>query len=173
MLDGLNKIDWSKLTHAYGSAAEVPDLLRDLPSPDMEASANALWELYGNIWHQGTVYEATAHAVPFLIEIIESIPHADRVGILGLLHAIVGGHSYLEVHQDLDGYHNKRNTAEFRAKMEREISWVRAARRAVLQGVPTYIRLLEDSEANARAMAAYLLATCFERRPEIELALRQ
>jgi hypothetical protein len=27
------------------------------------------WHLCGNIWHQGSVYQTTAHAVPFLIEL--------------------------------------------------------------------------------------------------------
>ncbi|WWM27476.1 hypothetical protein QBW33_27625 [Streptomyces sp. B21-104] len=57
---------WAALTHAYGSAADVPDCLRALAGEDDEKAAEALSELYGSILHQGSVYEATAHAVPFL-----------------------------------------------------------------------------------------------------------
>ena len=34
VLDGLDDIDWKSLEHAYGSAADVPDQLRDLVSGD-------------------------------------------------------------------------------------------------------------------------------------------
>ncbi len=40
MLEGLDKINWAALTHACGSAADVPDLLRQLP-----ASRRALRDL--------------------------------------------------------------------------------------------------------------------------------
>ena len=59
MLEGLDKIDWSKLTHAYGAASDVPDLLRRLASGDGEERKAAIFAFHANIWHQGTVYEAT------------------------------------------------------------------------------------------------------------------
>ena len=34
MLKGLDDIPWAELEHAYGSAADVPDLLRKLLDPD-------------------------------------------------------------------------------------------------------------------------------------------
>ncbi|MFF1421523.1 hypothetical protein [Streptomyces sp. NPDC058280] len=57
---------WATLEHAYGSAADVPDALRALASEDEEEAAAALSELYGSILHQGSVYEASAAAVPYL-----------------------------------------------------------------------------------------------------------
>ncbi len=33
MLEGLNDINWQRLTHAYGPATDVPDLIRKLTSP--------------------------------------------------------------------------------------------------------------------------------------------
>ena len=51
MLDGLDDIDWEALTHAYGPAADVPGLLRDLTVPArFEAALEAL---HGNVLHQG------------------------------------------------------------------------------------------------------------------------
>jgi HEAT repeat protein len=173
MLESLDKIDWSKLIHAYGSAADVPDVIRDLASPDPATSRDALSELYGNIWHQGSVYEATAYAVPFLVEVLESAPHAGRAGILHLLQSIAGGSSFLDVHQQLDWYHKQRETSQFRADLEREIGWVQAAREAVVQAVPTYIRCLGDGAADVRTLAGYVLAACKERREEIEPPLRR
>lgn len=66
VLNGLDEIPWAELSHAYGPAEDVPGLLRVIASGDPDAVKIAVQDLHGNIWHQGTVYEATAHAVPFL-----------------------------------------------------------------------------------------------------------
>ncbi|MDX3568308.1 hypothetical protein [Streptomyces sp. ID05-47C] len=65
-LAGLDDRPWPELDHAYGSAEDLPAVLRALAGDDPEATAGALEELYGSILHQGTVYAATAEAVPFL-----------------------------------------------------------------------------------------------------------
>lgn len=79
MLEGLDQINWGELGHAYGSAEDLPDLLRQLASPDEQSRNNALYQLYGTIWHQGTVYQATAYAVPFLLELLQADCSADKV----------------------------------------------------------------------------------------------
>lgn len=61
---------------------------------------DALDALFGNIWHQGTVYPATAPAVPFLLEVLAS-KKANLPGLLTLLTSIAGGASYLDVHQSI------------------------------------------------------------------------
>jgi hypothetical protein len=53
MLDGLDRVNWARLNHAYGSAADVPGHIRALRSADASQRADALWQLYGNIFHQG------------------------------------------------------------------------------------------------------------------------
>lgn len=60
-MQGLDDIPWSTLHHAYGTAEDVPELLRQLQTadPDVRNEDSPLWQLFGNIWHQGTVYEAT------------------------------------------------------------------------------------------------------------------
>ncbi|MFF3504707.1 hypothetical protein [Streptomyces sp. NPDC003247] len=68
-LDGLDARPWSAVSHAYGSAEDLPDLLRALAGADREASDEALSELYGSVLHQGTVYAASAEAVPFLARV--------------------------------------------------------------------------------------------------------
>ncbi|WP_405760595.1 hypothetical protein [Streptomyces sp. NBC_00045] len=62
----LDRVPWHTLTHAYGSAEDVPELIAALYEDDEETAGEALYELYGNIHHQGTVYAASAPAVPFL-----------------------------------------------------------------------------------------------------------
>jgi hypothetical protein len=62
----LDTVDWAALTHAYGSAEDVPDLIRALYSADPEQVDEALGELFSCVLHQGSVYPATIEAVPFL-----------------------------------------------------------------------------------------------------------
>ncbi|OLZ59364.1 hypothetical protein AVW11_26555 [Streptomyces amritsarensis] len=83
-LDGLDTRPWSSLSHAYGSAEDVPDLLRALAGADVDAAKEALSGLYGSVLHQGTVYAASAEAVPFLAEIAVAGHHtADVLALLG------------------------------------------------------------------------------------------
>lgn len=60
-------IDWRSLNHAYGSAADVPDLIERWA----EAGENdeALNELWSRLCHQSTVHSASFAAIPVLIKI--------------------------------------------------------------------------------------------------------
>ncbi|MET8750315.1 hypothetical protein ABZW32_09535 [Streptomyces sp. NPDC004667] len=83
-LAGLDAHPWHSFTHAYGSAEDVPDLLRALTATDGDAAHEALSELYGCVLHQGTVYAASAEAVPFLARIAAAGHHtADVLELLG------------------------------------------------------------------------------------------
>ncbi|WP_405494337.1 hypothetical protein [Nocardia sp. NBC_00511] len=86
-LTGLDDIDWAALEHAYGPAEDVPDLLRQLTGGDQEAAQDAMYELWGTVWHQGSVYPATVAAVPYLAAIAVSgssgVPTAEVLALLG------------------------------------------------------------------------------------------
>jgi len=155
MLANLDQIDWSSLTHAYGSAADVPALIRARASADPEKTSEAESELFGNIWHQGTVYEATSFAVPFLVELLESRETLDRAGLVILLASIAKGSSYLEVHGDLPYYQHQDQSA-LQEKLKQELKWKSQAREAVQQFAPVYWRLLDDS--SLLVSLPYLLA---------------
>jgi hypothetical protein len=88
MLTGLDEIDWASLEHAYGSAEDTPELLRRVASGNEDDASDALDELWGSIWHQGSVYAATAPAVPHLAEIAAAGSAASAAGVLHLLGAI-------------------------------------------------------------------------------------
>jgi hypothetical protein len=161
MLEGLDDVPWGKFQHAYGPAEDVPDLLRRLASGDAEA----LSDLYGNIWHQGTVYEATAHAVPFLIALASAPQVPERHEILAYLGCLALGNSYLDVHQHMNIFEDERNAPDFDERLAEEMAWVRAAREAVRGGGPAYARLLHDASWEVRAGAAYLLGHFQEDAP--------
>lgn len=159
MTASINTIDWPSLTHAYGPAADVPGQLRALLSPHKGTWDAALGKLYGNIWHQHTVYEASAPAAACLIDIAARPEVRCRPEILQLLRLIAEGTSYHDVHGDSILFGAESKTPAWREKVERELGWVRAARAAVRDGVPTFIALLADADAETRAAAAYTLGT--------------
>ncbi|MFE4453590.1 hypothetical protein [Streptomyces sp. NPDC056796] len=123
---------WAALTHAYGSAADVPDSLRALAGDDDEEAADALSELYGSILHQGSVYSATAHAVPFLARIAAAgIRAADVIALLGGI---------------------AENGADGGGSDEA------AARRAVTAELPLLLASLDDEDSAVRQAAAWAAA---------------
>nr|WSY49307.1 hypothetical protein OG999_03505 [Streptomyces sp. NBC_00886] len=62
----MTTIDWSELTHAYGSAENIPGLFARLGG----AEDDAVWqELWGSLCHQGSVYDASWAAMPVLVDI--------------------------------------------------------------------------------------------------------
>jgi len=64
-LEGLADIAWVDLEACFGRAASFPDVLQAVASGDEEA----VWELCGQVHHQGTVYPASVAAVPFIARI--------------------------------------------------------------------------------------------------------
>jgi hypothetical protein len=86
VLGGLAGVPWRDLSHAYGSAEDVPGLLRAIASGDAVAAGNAVRELFGKICHQGTVYEATEYAVPFLARMAAAgLASCDLAQLLGCI----------------------------------------------------------------------------------------
>lgn len=171
MLEGLDHVNWAELEHAYGSAEDVPDLIRDLASKARSKRERALETLWTHIIHQGTVYSATAHAVPFLLELLSSPKIPDKPELLTLVTALANGNSYLDVHQHLLGPGGPANPnvapEGWDEQLEEELGWVDAARAAVVQGAPVFLRLLEDPDADTRCCAAYALAVCGSRAAEV------
>ncbi len=88
-LDGLGDITWEKLTHAYGSAQDVPLNLRRLASFDQEVRETALFNLIMTIFHQETLYPATAAAIPSLLKLASLSQMPNRIEIMEFLNQIV------------------------------------------------------------------------------------
>lgn len=87
-LSGLEAVPWAELHHAYGSAADVPGQLRALLSADAQVRHQAYHQLYGNIYHQGTRWQASCHVVPFLAELVDDPATPDRAAAADLLRAV-------------------------------------------------------------------------------------
>jgi hypothetical protein len=88
LLDGLDAVRWDQLSHAYGPAMDVPDLVRALVDPARASRTikvaatrakrsvrdQVIWTLYGNVFHQGTVWQASSKVIPFFVEILRDGP---------------------------------------------------------------------------------------------------
>jgi len=157
MLEALDAIPWSTLSHAYGEASDVPGLIRDLASPKKAIREAATWKLTSNVYHQGTVYSATAFIVPFFLEMLEAEQVKGKTWLLHFLNTIAHGSSYLDVHVRDE---EECDFPEFQQKLAEQLSWVQAAKDAVSSGYATYLRLLVGKRAKIRAYAAWVLANC-------------
>lgn len=174
MLEQLNAIPWERLHHAFGSAADVPGLLRALARSGIDQE-EAISELFGNIWHQGTVYEASSYAVPFLVEIAAVPTITRRDEILGLIGALADGRSYLAVHADpnLKTAELFRQKPDFEERLETELADVGRTRMAVFEHREMFQRLLSDAAPLVRAGAAYVLSRFPEHSSEFGPFLRR
>jgi hypothetical protein len=71
----LDSPDWAKLQHAYGNAADIPDLLRQLATlPSSEGNAEPWFSLWSALAHQGDIYSASFAAVPHVVRFLATAP---------------------------------------------------------------------------------------------------
>ena len=78
--------DWTLLQDAYGSAADIPSLIEgwtQQPSDDL------MTDLWSRLCHQGTVYPASYHALPLLIDAAAQSSPKNRRDLLVLIGAII------------------------------------------------------------------------------------
>jgi len=176
-LAGLNDVPWAQLQDAYGSAADVPDQIRALVEEDANARNAAFESLFSNIWHQGTVYEATIHALPFLIEILRTDACPDRDSIVLLVACIIAGHGYWEVHKSIlltnpFTHSPVAKPADLEIKLATERAVVDAVRKIGSPAVPLLLPELSNPEADVRKAVAEALGKYAGLTPTVLPALR-
>ena len=157
ILLAIDKIPWPDITHAYGPANDVPELILAITSCDDDVRNKAWHQLHGNLWHQGSVYEATAYAVPLFLELLKEPTVPSKHRILGYLALLFTGRSYWDVHQHLRIAQDMVKQPGFQAKLENEVKWVEATKQAVTAGKDVYVAILQGDTSGARIGAAYLL----------------
>lgn len=139
MLEGLDTINWQQLRHANGPASDVPELIRNLTSSSPAIWQQALEGLRSTIWHQGTVYEASAFAVPFLIELLEHPEVQCRDQIVYDLAHLAWGTAPSNSFEMQDQVH-----------------------KAVAEGLHIYLSLLRESDPEVRRSIPFLLSVLGE-----------
>ncbi len=161
MLKRLDSVAWHNLRHAFGEASQVPGWIRDLTSENVIIRTQALEMLYGTIFYQGTVYEATVQCVPFLVEITgqADLPDRDRILIFLARLATADARKTDEL-----GYQEEAFAApqDPLAGLAAE-GWQQRTRRRIDQHFADFLALLRDPQPAVRSAAAYLLA-CFLHR---------
>ena len=71
----LDSSRWSELKHAYGTAGDIPALLRQLQKlPSSENEAEPWFTLWSALAHQGDIYTASFAAVPHVVHALASAP---------------------------------------------------------------------------------------------------
>jgi len=77
----LDSSEWSELRHAYGSASDIPPLLRQLADlPDSSGQAEPWFSIWSALAHQGDVYSASFAAVPHVISALAAAPDRASYG---------------------------------------------------------------------------------------------
>lgn len=162
MLEGLDRINWATLTHAHGEATNVPQLLRSLLSENAEVRMEAFAELHEHIWYQGTVFPASAAAVPFLYELLTNPDVKDKEGIVSLLACIATGEGILAYEIRTNGEETCRRTFRERGKslaveLEQEAAWMDAIHCAVSAGLRHMLPYLSMPDVGNNALIAETL----------------
>lgn len=157
VFSAIDEVPWPNLTHAYGPAIDIPHLIRALTSPDLKVRNESWYELHENLWHQGTIYQATAHAVPIFMRLLENPSTAGKYEILAYLALLFTGRSYWDVHKDLEISRSIGSRPDLEPQLERELQWVAATKRAVIEGRDQYLSLLKQGDPGTKVAAAYLL----------------
>ncbi|MFC9079584.1 HEAT repeat domain-containing protein [Streptomyces sp. NPDC057062] len=141
MFIGIDEVDWASMEHAYGSAADVPMLLRGLLSELPDERERALDGMYGAVHHQGDVYDSTLACIPFLFDVVGQAGLPDRGSVVELL-ASIGG-TDLEDEDFPDD-----------PDADRPDNYV-MARAAVRAGAEVFFGLTEDADPEVRRAAAH------------------
>ncbi|WP_037623682.1 HEAT repeat domain-containing protein [Streptomyces aureus] len=146
----IEAVDWTVLNHAYGTAEDVPEMLRNLHHP--EKAADAADDLLTHVHHQGGGVYSSAPAV---------LPHVVAAAADPAVAADVRG----------DLFHLVRSLAHSgNTALPRFVTpdWPTAWERAV----PDLLPLLDDPVAEHRTAVAHCLAEAHVRADEVIVALR-
>lgn len=171
LLEGLERIEWSRLHHAHGEASDTPALLRALLSEHDDHRDFACQLLHETIWHQGCVYEATIYVVPFLFRLL-SFPQADvRSCVTSLLSAIAHGNHYLRYQVSQDGEEHWREWLakqglDLDTELAREADEVAACKAAVGRELEQLYPYVLDADPHVRQAIAEIFAQFPERSLE-------
>lgn len=177
-LDELAGVPWETLKHAYGkgrierrgrnpltgetivSCTPSPDeILRSLVADDADERDEALNDgLFAVLWHQGSIYDATAYAVPFLAALAAdaAVPARDAIVTMLLLVA----RSACSDEGDVDD-----------EKCDNEVALTRRAFQSSAQHLSTMIDVGPAAFADAGRVLVHTMARRFELSDEIECAI--
>ena len=150
----VEQVEWRGLEHAQGAAHDVPETLAALVSADAHARSEAKARLWRTLWSQGATFEATAHAAPALVAMLDD-PRADRPWLLYFMAHLASG---------------KAPQRRDRLACLSAHRHAQRTQRAIAQATPRLLQLLASPDAFDRMYAAHTLAA-LPHTPEAERAL--
>lgn len=143
------EVDWGAVGHAYGFATEIPFALEELAAAGADAARGmlVLGGFWGNVFHEGSRYDASLATLPILVEIARDPTCAVRTNVLDLVVALLLGNeeSFVDT-----GYEPSQSSPDPRL-LER-------LQRAFDDCSGAFVELLHDHDAHVRASAARCLA---------------
>ncbi|WP_030893950.1 hypothetical protein [Streptomyces sp. NRRL S-474] len=151
MFRGIDEVDWASLRHAYGSAEDVPGLLRGLASADPAERETALDGMYGAVHHRGDVYDSTLACVPFLLALAVREEERGRAEVVELLVSIGGADGSGDAADDLAA----------------------RARAALRAGAEVFVRLAGDADAGVRRAAVEALVRFLDQPARVLALVRE
>jgi hypothetical protein len=164
---GIDEVDWASMEHAYGSAADVPELLRGLASPLPQERETALDGMYGAVHHQGDVYDSTLASIPFLFTLAGRAGLPDRGGIVELLASIGGS-------DDEDDFEDgEDDVVPGRDAEDPEDDNHAMARTAIRAGAAVFLDLVTDADPEVRRAAPSALVRFHDEPPRVLALLRE
>ncbi|MFE6888205.1 HEAT repeat domain-containing protein [Streptomyces sp. NPDC057694] len=165
MINELEGVDWSSMSHAYGPADDVPVWLREMGSPDPEVREKAFGNFYGAAHHQGDVYPCTAASLPFLFALADGPATPDRASVVALLLSIgreASHHDVDAVYFTPDGTESRAHTdvvAQVRERADAFVRWAADAdllvRRAAIEALGLF---LDDADLALEVLRGRLAA---------------
>ena len=168
----LDDVEWGRLRHTYGSAADVPALLTRVSDPDPAAASQALGVLWNNLRHQGGTSMAAPLTVPFLIRLAADPDVCHRWNLLDLAAEIARRNHF--------GRDSRCDLLQAADDEQRYDNWgypghwsVQAGRDALAPDTAILLSLLHDPGPHVRCRAAYALAAASDHPAEITDGLRQ
>src|SRR5579883_1966866 len=160
----LQRVPWERLHHAYGVAHDTPTWLLALLSDRPELRNEALDQLEASLCHQGSLYEASCAAIPFLIDILEAVPDREKPAILSFLAGLAHLRQYAQKGRRIvtfnrgplespDAEQEWRSWKAFLASGHEyhNLQWkwlAQLAHRLVGEGMSTYLALLHSSDVD-------------------------
>lgn len=128
---------------AYGITDQVPEWVSQLSSPNEEISTEAIVSLFEHLCHQGTVYEGSLSALPYLAECL-ALPKPASTYAVSLIASIGLGRSesavlLVKIHREI-----KPHLSELANFLRDETSDVRGPVALLLARYPAQLELFVD-----------------------------
>src|SRR5262245_58084527 len=158
MLEILNHIPWRDLDDGHGSTEYLPDIIRQLTSPDSDSVLRSLSQL-SEALHDFGYRETSPFVVPFLVEIAEQRSHRLRHRVVWLLGRLVGWYEPSPLKSPEDTARLIREARIIRGDVADMVDeHKRNTVRTIWQHWRRILSFLSDADWQVRAATAYALA---------------